>query len=108
MKPAPVPSSRSARTRGADGFNGGQARDVTYVFGNALTAFEMTKHDARSELYVPLRLLAQEIAEGRVLITYDRPSSLLTIFRSREIDEVARGLDAKVERLLCEASARAG
>jgi hypothetical protein len=86
---------------------GRQARAVTYVFGNALIAFEMTRHDARAGLYVPLRLFAQEIAEGRVRLTYDRPSSLVAPFGSPEIDAVARGLDTKVERLLREAAAGA-
>ena len=86
---------------------GRQARAVTYVFGNALIAVEMTRHDPRAGLYVPLRLFVQEIAEGRVLVTYDRPSSLLAPFGSPEIDTVARGLDAKVERLLREAAANA-
>jgi uncharacterized protein (DUF302 family) len=83
---------------------GRQARAVTYVFGNALIAVEMTRHDARAGLYVPLRLFVQEIAEGRVRVTYDRPSSLLAPFGSPDIDAVARGLDAKVERLLREAA----
>ena len=86
---------------------GRQARAVTYVFGNALIAFEMTRHDARAGLYVPLRLFVQEIAEGRVRLTYDRPSSLLAPFGLPEIDTVARGLDTKVERLLREAAAGA-
>ena len=68
----------------------------------------MTKHDARAGLYVPLRLFVQEIAEGRVLITYDLPSALMAQFSSKEIDAVARGLDAKVERVLQEAAKRAG
>ena len=67
----------------------------------------MTKHDARAGLYVPLRLFAQETAEGRARVTYDRPSSLLAPFGSPEIDAVARGLDAKVERLMREAAAGA-
>jgi uncharacterized protein (DUF302 family) len=77
-------------------------RAMTYVFGNALIALEMTRHDARVGLYVPLRLFVQEIGPERVLVTYDLPSSAMAQFASPPIDEVARSLDTKVERLLAE------
>jgi len=80
---------------------------ITYVFGNALIAFEMTKRDPRAGLYVPLRLLAQDIGPERVLVTYDLPSASLRQFASAAIDEVARSLDDKIERLLAETIERA-
>jgi uncharacterized protein (DUF302 family) len=82
-------------------------RAMTYVFGNALIAVEMTKHDPRTGLYVPLRLFVQEVAPQRVLVTYDRPSAAMAQFSSPAIDEVARGLDHKVERLLAATVERA-
>jgi uncharacterized protein (DUF302 family) len=85
---------------------GRRARAMTYVFGNALIAVEMTKHDLRAGLHVPLRLFVEEIAEGRVRITYDLPSSLIAPLGSAAADAVARELDAKVERLLGETFAR--
>jgi hypothetical protein len=36
-------------------------------------------------------------------ITYDLPSSLMAAFGSAEVNEVARGLDEKVNRILDEA-----
>ena len=77
---------------------------TTYVFGNALIAVEMTKHVARAGLYVPLRLFVEAIDEARVRITYDLPSSLMVDLGSAEVDDVARGLDEKVTRLLDETS----
>jgi hypothetical protein len=72
---------------------------TTYVFGNALIAVQMTTYDARAGLYVPLRLFVQEIARSRVTVTYDLPSATMTQFGVPEIDDVARSLDAKVQRL---------
>jgi phytoene/squalene synthetase len=67
----------------------------------------MTTFDARAGLYVPLRLFAQEIAKGRVLVTYDLPSATMMQFGVPAIDDVARSLDDKVQRLLAETVARA-
>lgn len=86
---------------------GKPAHATTHVFGNGLIAFEMTKHDARAGLYVPLRLFVEEIAERRVLVTYDLPSTTMAQFASPEIDVVACSLDRKVQRLLEESVARA-
>ncbi|MCI0670298.1 MAG: DUF302 domain-containing protein [Myxococcaceae bacterium] len=86
---------------------GAPTRATTYVFGNALIAVEMTKHDPRAGLYVPLRLFVQESGKDRILVTYDVPSATMAQFRSPEIDAVARSLDEKVQRLIEEAVKRA-
>jgi uncharacterized protein (DUF302 family) len=83
-------------------FTGDHREATTYVFGNALIAVEMTKHVARVGLYVPLRLFVEAVADDRVRVTYDLPSSLVAPFGSPEVNAVARGLDEKVERLLDE------
>jgi len=83
---------------------GPPTRATTYVFGNALIAVEMTKHAPRVGLYVPLRMFVYELAPGRVAVTYDVPSNALAQYGSAEVDSVARGLDAKVERLVAEAA----
>jgi uncharacterized protein (DUF302 family) len=83
---------------------GRPTRATTYVFGNALIAVEMTKHAPRVGLYVPLRLFVYELARGRVAVTYDVPSHALAQYGSADVDSVARGLDAKVERLVAEAA----
>jgi uncharacterized protein (DUF302 family) len=81
---------------------GRECEATTYVFGNALIAVEMTRHVARAGLYVPLRLFVEAIDGNRVRITYDLPSSLMAAFGSAEVNEVARGLDEKVTRILDE------
>jgi len=88
-------------------FTGQAVRATTYVFGNALIAVEMTKHDARVGLYVPLRLFVHQIGERRVSVTYDLPSATLAQFASPAVDVVARTLDSKVQRLLEETVKRA-
>jgi uncharacterized protein (DUF302 family) len=75
-------------------------RAVTYVFGNALIAAEMTRYVMRAGLHVPLRLMVEEVAEGRVRITYDLPSSLIAPLKSTAANVIACDLDRKVERLL--------
>ncbi len=74
---------------------GRPCRATTYVFGNALIAVEMTRHVARAGLYVPLRLFVEAIDEDRVRITY---------VGSADVNDVARGLDEKVTRILDESS----
>jgi hypothetical protein len=73
---------------------------IMYIFGNALIAIQMSEHEVRAGLYVPLRLFAESIASDRVRITYDLPSSLMAPFGSADVNRVARDLDGKVERLL--------
>src|SRR5262249_23543975 len=85
-------------------FTGERARAMTYVFGNALIAIEMTRHARAVGLYVPLRLFVEDVAPGRVRVTYDQPSATLAQFGSPAVDAVARSLDAKVEHLLDEAA----
>lgn len=79
---------------------GKPTRATTYVFGNALIAVQMTTHEPRVGLYVPLRLFVQEIDAGRVLVTYDVPSASMAQFAIAAVDEVARSLDDKLQRLL--------
>jgi uncharacterized protein (DUF302 family) len=79
---------------------GRDAHAMTYVFGNALIAVEMTKHDLRAGLHVPLRLMVEQVAQGRVRVTFDLPSSLIARLGVPAADAVARDLDLKVERLL--------
>ncbi len=86
---------------------GRDARAMTYVFGNALIAVEMTKLDLRAGLHVPLRLIVEQVAPGRVRVTYDLPSSLIAGLHVPAADAVARDLDSKVERLLSTAVSRA-
>ena len=68
-----------------------------YVVGNPLIAAQMTSEGPIAGLYVPLRLLVYE-ADGRTLITYDQPSSLLSQLPDETIMRTARMLD---DRLLC-------
>lgn len=80
---------------------------MTYVFGNALVAGQMTVHEPRVGLYVPLRLFVREVAPERIIVTYDLPSGALGQFESHELDEVASELDRKVAQLVGDAANRA-
>jgi uncharacterized protein (DUF302 family) len=82
-------------------------RVALYFIGNGLIAVEMTKHDARAGLYVPLRLLVEEVSDSLLRLTYDLPSAAMAQFHRPDIDSVARQLDEKFERLI-ESAASAG
>jgi uncharacterized protein (DUF302 family) len=75
-----------------------------YVVGNPLIAARMTEHDIRTALYAPLRVLVYEDADTRLQVEYDLPSTLFGQFHDPKVDAVARELDAKLERLIAEAS----
>jgi uncharacterized protein (DUF302 family) len=76
---------------------------VQYVVGNPLIAVQMTQHDVRASLYVPLRVLIYEDGAGKTCLEYDRPSSLLGQFGNERIAPVAASLDRKLEALVAKA-----
>jgi uncharacterized protein (DUF302 family) len=80
---------------------------MTYVFGNALIALEMTRHEPTVGLYVPPRLYVRQSDAGGVIVTYDLPSSTLAQFHSAAVNSVAASLDAKIEKLIDVAAALA-
>jgi uncharacterized protein (DUF302 family) len=75
----------------------------TYVLGNPLIASTMTRHDVRAALYVPLRVLVYASVSGNAVVEFDQPSSLLGQFENVEVNEVARGLDRKLDALISKA-----
>jgi uncharacterized protein (DUF302 family) len=76
----------------------GQAR--LYILGNPLIALQMTRHDVRAGLYAPWRLLVYRGGDGKVRLTYERPTALLGRFEDPHITEVARGLEGKLQGLV--------
>src|SRR5690348_9921203 len=54
-----------------DALAGRPTRALTYVFGNALVAVEMTRRAPAVGLYVPPRLFVAEPEPGTTTITYD-------------------------------------
>jgi hypothetical protein len=85
-------------------FTGRATRAMTYVFGNALIAIEMTKHVAAAGLYVPLRMFVEEVGPQRVRVVYDLPSATLGQFGSPAVSAVAGDLDRKVDALVSDAA----
>ena len=84
---------------------GQKRKAVQYVVGNPLLALQMTRHDLRAGLYVPLRVLLYEDERGRTCLEYDRPSSLIGQFNDDRIASVAGMLDRKLEALVAAAVA---
>ena len=75
-----------------------------YLIGNPLTAIRMTEHDIRAALYAPLRVLVYGKGEGRTVVEYDEPSSQFGQFGQKDVTQVARTLDEKLERVLVQAA----
>ena len=71
-----------------------------YEVGNPLTALEMTQHDLRAGEYAPLRIYVYVGEDKLTHVDYDLPSSVFARFKSKQIDQVAKGLDQKLEKLI--------
>lgn len=80
---------------------------ITYVLGNPLLAYEMTKHVPEAGLYVPARVHVVEIERGCVRVTYDVPSSTLAQFECDAVDAAAATLDLRLAKLVDVAAALA-
>ena len=73
---------------------------VQYEIGNPLTASSMTRDQLAAANYAPLRVVLYEPAGGGSCIEYDLPSSIFGQFGDERVTEVARGLDAALDRAL--------
>jgi uncharacterized protein (DUF302 family) len=71
-----------------------------YEVGNPLVALEMTQHDLRAGEYAPLRIYVYVGEDKLTHVDYDLSSSVFGRFKSKQIDEVAKGLDQKLEKLV--------
>ena len=78
-----------------------------YHIGNPLVAAQMTRHDIRAGLYAPLSVLVYQVADKRIRIEFDQPSSLFGQFGNAAVAEVGRDLDGKLQRLIGKAAALA-
>jgi uncharacterized protein (DUF302 family) len=82
---------------------GKKASDRQYEIGNPLFAVEMTNEDLRAGEYAPLRICVYAGEDGLTHVDYDLPSSVFGRFKSARIDDVAKGLDQKLEALITNA-----
>jgi uncharacterized protein (DUF302 family) len=77
---------------------------IRFVVGNPLIMKEMVKHVPDAGSYAPVTVLIDERADG-VHLSYDTMAAFLAPYRNEQALDVARDLDAKVERLLRQAAA---
>jgi uncharacterized protein (DUF302 family) len=78
-------------------------KNVRIVIGNPLVMKEMAKYVPDTGSYAPVSVLIDERADG-VHLSYDTMASLLAPYGNAKALEVARDLDAKIEKLLTEAA----
>ena len=76
---------------------------VRLVMGNPLIMKKMVEHVPDAGSYAPVTVLIDERKDG-VHISYDRMASFLASYGSAEALQVARELDAKVEKFLTAAA----
>jgi uncharacterized protein (DUF302 family) len=74
-------------------------KSLRLVVGNPVIMAQMVEHVPDAGSYAPVTILVDERADG-VHLTYDTMASLLASYASAEALQVARDLDAKVDRLL--------
>jgi len=79
---------------------------VRIVAGNPLIMKQMTEHVPDAGSYAPVTILVYEREDG-VHVSYDTMASYLAAYGDEKALQVARDLDAKVVRLLTEATASA-
>ena len=79
----------------------GKARNaLQYDIGNPLTASLMTRHQRAAALYAPIRVVLYENDAGHGIFEYDQPSTTFGQFGDERVTDVARGLNAALERAL--------
>jgi hypothetical protein len=76
---------------------------LQYELGNPLTATEMTRFELDVAVYAPVRVLLRTGEDGEVAFEYDRPRSTMGQFGNPDVDEVAEGLDRRLEEVLLRA-----
>jgi len=74
-------------------------RIVRFIVGNPLIMKEMAKHVPDAASYAPVTILIDERSDG-VHLSYDRMTSLLAPYGNSNALNIARNLDAKIEKLL--------
>jgi len=73
----------------------GKAR--MYTIGNPLIARTMMKYDLGVGLNVPVRIAVyEEPSSGKVHVSYNLPSSLMSALDSKDVSAAAQALDAKL------------
>jgi len=70
-----------------------------FLVGNPTVGKQLFEQDHNVGLYVPLRVFVTEGSDGKVYVSYDKPSSLLKPFNNQKIDMIAGMLDQKIQGL---------
>ena len=78
-------------------------RIIRLIVGNPLIMKEMAKHVPDAGSYAPVTVLVDQRPDG-VHLSYDRMASFLAPYANAAAMEVARDLDAKVEKILQQAA----
>jgi uncharacterized protein (DUF302 family) len=83
--------------------HGRRCKVKQYQIGNTAIALMITQRAPAAGLYMPLRLIVYECADGRIKAAYDLPSTLLAGSDDRMVKEAAVILDGKLAALIAAA-----
>jgi uncharacterized protein (DUF302 family) len=84
--------------------SGKAVRARVYLLGNPVGAARMIEHDPAAALYVPLRLLVYEDAQGKTRLAYDKISTAFAQYRNGRLVTAAQLLDEQLEDLVDKAA----
>ncbi|HEX6518549.1 MAG TPA: hypothetical protein VF070_00835 [Streptosporangiaceae bacterium] len=80
--------------------NGAVRRGVTYLSGNIIDAEKGFRVDPGSFLYLPLRVVISEAADGTAVLGVDLPADLFEVFPGPELAAVAAQFTRTLVRVL--------
>lgn len=80
--------------------NGAVRRGVTYLSGNIIDAEKGFRVDPGSFLYLPLRVVISEAADGTAILGADLPADLFDVFPGPEMTAVAAQFTRTLARIL--------
>ena len=72
----------------------------TFIFGNPILAKDILKHDMSVGLYIPPKILVQEIKGGGTRILYQAPTSWVGPDAPDALKQALKGVDAMMEKLM--------
>ena len=81
------------------GNGAGTPRAMRLLIGNPLIMKQMTELVPDAAAYAPVTVLVDERA-GKVHVSYDRMTSLLSVYNNSGATEIAKALDSKIETLM--------
>jgi uncharacterized protein (DUF302 family) len=76
-----------------------ELKGTLFLVGNPIVGKQVFEHNPAAGLYLPLRVYIYQGSDGKVYLSYDKPSVVLKSFNNSSIDQTAGMLDQKLDML---------